>query len=211
MLSKKLIGSLMFLGPLLGIAMAFIEPAGMSEDSFAVKAQTMIDNSALTMISSMGFALAVMAIFIGIHYLARSMRGEDKPGSDLAGIASVFALLIVGVVMVSFGIEITVGEKESSWIGQGGDVVNALAISEAISQSVFFFNGVVILLLGIAIIRQKNLNQIVGGLFILFGACIVVGGIFSVGDNIGGMIWLTGFLGWLLTTIATGILIIRSA
>jgi hypothetical protein len=113
--------------------------------------------------------------------------------------------------MVSFGIEITVGEKESSWIGQGGDVVNALAISEAISQSVFFFNGVVILLLGIAIIRQKNLNQIVGGLFILFGACIVVGGIFSVGDNIGGMIWLTGFLGWLLTTIATGILIIRSA
>ncbi|MBU93454.1 MAG: hypothetical protein CL723_02550 [Chloroflexi bacterium] len=211
MLSKKLIGSLMFLGPLLGIAMAFIEPAGMSEDSFAVKAQTMIDNSALTMISSMGFALAVMAIFIGIHYLARSMQGEDKPGSDLAGIASVFALLIVGVVMVSFGIEITVGEKESSWIGQGGDVVNALAISEAISQSVFFFNGVVILLLGIAIIRQKNLNQIVGGLFILFGACIVVGGIFSVGDNIGGMIWLTGFLGWLLTTIATGILIIRSA
>ena len=211
MLSKKLIGSLMFLGPLLGIAMAFIEPAGMSEDSFAVKAQTMIDNSELTMISSMGFALAVMAIFIGIHYLARSMQGEDKPGSDLAGIASVFALLIVGVVMVSFGIEITVGEKESSWIGQGGDVVNALAISEAISQSVFFFNGVVILLLGIAIIRQKNLNQIVGGLFILFGACIVVGGIFSVGDNIGGMIWLTGFLGWLLTTIATGILIIRSA
>jgi len=210
MLSKKLIGSLMFLGPLLGIAMAFIEPAGMSEDSFAVKAQTMIDNSALTMISSMGFALAVMAIFIGIHYLARSMQGEDKPGSDLAGIASVFALLIVGVVMVSFGIEITVGEKESSWIGQGGDVVNALAISEAISQSVFFFNGVVILLLGIAIIRQKNLNQIVGGLFILFGACIVVGGIFSVGDNIGGMIWLTGFLGWLLTTIATGILFSNS-
>ena len=209
MLSKKLIGSLMLFGPLLGIAMVFVEPGGMSEVSFAERAQTMADNATQAMISSMGFASAVMAIFIGIHYLARSMQGEGKPGSDLAGLASVFALLIAGVVMVSIGIELTVGETESSWIDHGGDVVNALAISEAISMSIFFFNGVVILLLGIAIIRQKNLNQIVGGLFALFGACILVGGLFSAGGNLGGTIWFAGFLGWIFTTIAAGFLILR--
>ena len=207
--SKMLTGSLMFFGPLLGIIMVFVEPGSMSEAPFTDVAQTMADNSTLVMISGMGFALAVMAIFIGTAYLARSMQGEGKPGSDLAGLASVFALLLAGVVMVSIGIELAI--TDSSWIDQGGDVVNAIAISEAVSRSIFFFNGLVILLLGIAIIRQKNLNQIVGGLFALFGGCILVGGMASSGDNIGEMIWFIGFLGWIIMTMVLGILTILSA
>ena len=211
MMSKKLIGSFMLFGPFLAIATIFIEPGGTSEASFAETVQTMADNYLLSSISLKGWAAAVLAIFIGIHFLARSMQGEDKPGSDLAGLASIFALLVAGVAMVSLGIELTIGEKESSWIEQGGDVVNATALSSAISRSIFFFNGLVILFLGLAIVKQKNLNQIVGGLFAFFGACILIGGMFSAGDNLGGMIWFIGFLGFPFTTAATGFLILRSA
>jgi hypothetical protein len=211
MLSKKLIGSFMLFGPFLAIASLFIEPEPFDESTFAEVAQAMANNYALATISMIGWAAAILVIFIGIHYLARSMQGEEKPGSDLAGLASVFALLAAGVTMVSLGIDTTIGEKESSWVEQGGDVVNAHALSAAISRSVFIFNGIVMLFLGLAIVRQKNLNQIVGGLFAFFGACILFGGIFSAGDNWAGMIWFVGFLGFPIMTAAMGFLILRSA
>ena len=138
------------------------------------------------------------------------MQGEEKPGSDLAGLASVFALLAAGIAMVSLGIDTTVGEKESSWITQGGDVVSAHAMSAAIGRSIFMFNGVVMLFLGLAIVKQKNLHQIVGGLFAFIGACGLFGGIFSSGENWAGMIWFIGFLGFPIMTATTGFLILRS-
>ena len=113
--------------------------------------------------------------------------------------------------MVSLGIDTTIGEKESSWVESGGDVVNATALSSAIGRSVFILNGVVMLFLGLAIVRQKNLNQIVGGLFAFFGACVLFGGILSEGDNWAGLIWFIGFLGFPIMTAATGFLILRSA
>ena len=212
MLSKKLIGSFMLVGPFLAIISIFIEPGSLGDEgTFAESLQAMADNYALSMISNLAWAAAILAIFIGIYYLARSMQGENKPGSDLAGLASIFALLICGIVMVSTGLELTATERGSSWVTSGGDVLSAYAISEAIFRSVFVFDGVVMLLLGLAIVKQKNLSPIVGGFFAFFGACVLFGGMFSEGDNWAGMIWFIGFLGFPLTTATTGLLILRSA
>ena len=211
MLSKKLIGSFMLAGPLLAIASMFLDPPGGDDETFAQTLQGMAENYTIASISMVVWFVAIMIIFIGIHYLARSMQGEERPGSDLAGIASVFALLAAGVAVVSLGIDTTIGEKESSWIEQGGDVVNATALSAAIGRSVFMLNGVVMLFLGLAIVRQKNLNQIAGGLFTFFGACVLFGGILSAGDNWAGMIWFVGFLGFPIMTAVTGFLVLRSA
>ena len=200
----------MLVGPFLAIASLFIDPPS-DGATFAEVLHGMADNYALATIGMILWAAAILVIFIGLHYLARSMQGEDKPGSDLAGLASVFALLAAGVAMVSLGIDTTIGEKEGDWVKQGGDVVNAHALSEAIGRSLFVFNGVVMLFLGLAIVRQKNLNQIVGGLFAFFGACVLFGGIFSAGDNWAGMIWFVGFLGFPIMTAAIGFLILKSA
>ena len=211
MLSKKLIGSFMLAGPLLAIASMFLDPPGGDDETFAQTLQGMAENYTIASISMVVWFVAIMIIFIGIYYLARSMQGENKPGSDLAGLASIFALLIAGIAMVSSGMELTVTERESSWVTSGGDVLSAYAISEAIFRSVFVFDGVVMLLLGLAIVKQKNLSPIVGGFFAFFGACVLFGGMFSEGDNWAGMIWFIGFLGFPLTTIATGFLILKSA
>ena len=211
MLSKKLIGSFMLAGPLLAIASMFLDTPGGDDETFAQTLQGMAENYTIASISMVVWFVAIMIIFIGIYYLARSMQGENKPGSDLAGLASIFALLICGIVMVSTGMELTATERGSSWVTSGGDVLSAYAISEAIFRSVFVFDGVVMLLLGLAIVKQKNLSPIVGGFFAFFGACVLFGGMFSEGDNWAGMIWFIGFLGFPLTTIATGFLILKSA
>ena len=211
MLSKKLIGSFMLAGPLLAIASMFLDPPGGDDETFAQTLQGMAENYTIASISMVVWFVAIMIIFIGIYYLARSMQGENKPGSDLAGLASIFALLICGIVMVSTGMELTATERGSSWVTSGGDVLSAYAISEAIFRSVFVFDGVVMLLLGLAIVKQKNLSPIVGGFFAFFGACVLFGGMFSEGDNWAGMIWFIGFLGFPLTTAATGFLILRLA
>ena len=154
MLSKKLIGSFMLAGPFLAIASMFLDPPGGDDETFAQTLQGMAENYTIASISVVGWFVAIMIIFIGIYYLARSMQGENKPGSDLAGLASIFALLICGIVMVSTGLELTATERGSSWVTSGGDVLSAYAISEAIFRSIFVFDGVVMLLLGLAIVMQ---------------------------------------------------------
>ena len=211
MLSKKLIGSFMLAGPFMAIVSRFLDPPGGDDETFAQTLKGMAENYTIASISMVVWFVAIMIIFIGIYYLARSMQGENKPGSDLAGLASIFALLICGIVMVSTGLELTATERGSSWVTSGGDVLSAYAISEAIFRSVFVFDGVVMLLLGLAIVKQKNLSPIVGGFFAFFGACVLFGGMFSAGDNWAGMIWFIGFLGFPLTTATTGLLILRSA
>ena len=211
MLSKRLIGLFMFLGPILAIIMIILEQAyGRGGDSsFAEQLKTMSDNYALATIGSIGFAIAILAIFIGIHGLARSMQGENKPGSDLAGLASIFAILIAGIYMVSLGLELIATEKGSEWVKQGGDAINAFTISEAITRSIFVIDGLVMLFLGLAIFRQKNFNLIVGGLFTVFGVCVLLGSMLSAGDNWAGMIWFIGFLGFPIMTAVIGFLTLR--
>ena len=211
MLSKKLTGSFMLVGPLLAIVSMVLFSPGGDDQTFAQELQAMSENYAMASIAMVLFFAAIMMIFIGIHSLARSMQGENKPGSDFAGLASIFALLIAGLVMISTGMDLIVTEKESTWVTSGGDVVGTFAIGEAIIRSIFVFDGIVMLFLGLAIVKQKNINPIVGGLFTFLGMCVLVGGMLSEGDNWAGMIWFIGFLGFPIITAVTGILTLREA
>ena len=81
--------------------------------------------------------------------------------------------------------------------------------------------GASLLLLGIAIVRQKNLNQIVGGLAGLSGALFLTGMIMPSGDPdlaetstieaIGGFLWVIGFFSWIIMTMVIGGIIIKQA
>ena len=211
MLSKKLTGSFMLIGPLLAIVSMVLFSPGGDDQTFAQELQAMSENYAMASIAMVLFFAAIMMIFIGIHSLARSMQGENKPGSDFAGLASIFALLIAGLVMISTGMDLIVTEKESTWVTSGGDVIGTFAIGEAIIRSIFVFDGIVMLFLGLAIVKQKNISPIVGGLFTFLGLCVLLGGMLSEGDNWAGMIWFIGFLGFPIITAVTGILTLREA
>ena len=207
--SKMLTGSMLVFGPLLGIIMLFVEPGGTDEDKFAVAAQKMLDNSTLASLSGVGFTVAILAVTIGTAYLARSMQGEQKPGSDVAGLASVLALLSAAVIIVSSGLQMAI--LAPTWADKGGDITTALAIGDAIGGTTFLLMGGAALLLGIAIFRQKNLNHIAGAVTGLFGALLFGGWIIPGSNDVLGMIGFIGFLGWPIMTIVLGILTIRQA
>ena len=217
--SKMLTGSLMLGGMILGIIMVFVEPSVSETDNFAVSAQQLMDNSTQAHLGGVGTTVAMFAVLIGTAYLARSMQGEDKSGSDLAGLASVLAFISVTVLAVSGVIQDSL--LSTSFADRGGDAGTTYAISEGIGNGAFGFIGVTILLLGIAIFRQKNLNQIVGGVTGLFGVLLTLGLILPAADPgldssstieaIGGMSWFIGFLGWIIMTMVIGGITIRQA
>ena len=217
--SKMLTGSLMLGGMILGIIMVFVEPSVSETDNYAVSAQQLMDNSTQAHLGAVGNMVAMLAVLIGTAYLARSMQGEDKPGSELAGLASVLAFISVTVFAVSGVLQDSL--LSTSFADRGGDVGTTFAISEGIGNGAFGFIGVTILLLGIAIFRQKNLNQIVGGVTGLFGVLLTLGLILPAADPgldssstieaIGGMSWFIGFLGWIIMTMVIGGITIRQA
>ena len=208
--SKMLTGSMLVIGPILAIIMLFLEPGGTTDsDTFAVAVQGLLDNSTLGEITAVGWTVAMLAITIGTAYLSRSMQGEQKLGSDLAGLASVLAFLSAGIVAVGSGLNMAI--FDSSWTNQGGDATNAVAIGEAIFRGVFMLAGATSLLLGIAIFRQKNLNQIAGGITGLLGALLLLGWIIPGDSEILGLIGFIGFLGWPIMTVVLGILTILQA
>lgn len=208
--SKMLTGSMLVIGPILAVIMLLIEPGGTTESaSFSDTAQNLLDSPTLGGITGVGWTVAALAITVGTAYLARSMQGEQKPGSDLAGLASVLALLAAVIVAVDHGLHNVV--FDSGWTEQGGDAANAIAIGEAVFRGMFTFIAAASLLLGIAIFIQKNLNQIAGVITALFGALLLVGWILPFESEILDFVGFIGFLGWPIMTIVLGVLTILSA
>ena len=217
--SKMLTGSMLLGGMILGIIMVIVETPPSETDSFAIAIQKLIDNSTQARLVGVGFTIAMLGALIGLGYLARSMQGEQKPGSDLAGLASVFAFLAAAVITVSAGIQLSL--MDASYADRGGDVANAYAIAEGLGLSMFGLIGASMFLLGIAIVRQKNLNQIVGGLTALSGAFFLFGMLMPSGDPglaetstaeaIGGISWFIGFLSWIIMTMVIGGITIKQA
>jgi len=214
-----LTGSMMLGGMILGFIMTFLETSVSETDSFAVVTQQLIDSSMQTALSGTVFSISILATLIGTAYLARSMQGENRSGSDIAGLASVLAFLAAAILLVSSGLQNSL--LDTSYTERGGDPAVAYAISEAIAHSSFSLIGASILLLGIAIVRQKNLNLILGAFTGLFGLFLLVGGAMPSGDPgldstttaeaVGGILWFIGFLGWFVTTMVIGGFTIKQA
>ena len=217
--SKMLTGSMMLGGMILGFIMTFLETSTSETDSFAVVAQQLIDSPMQTALSGTVFTISILATLIGTAYLARSMQGENRSGSDIAGLASVLAFLAAAILLVSSGLQNSL--LDTSYTERGGDPAVVYAISEGIAHSSFSLIGASILLLGIAIVRQKNLNLILGAVTGLFGLLLLIGGVIPAGDPgldsttaieaVGGILWFIGFLGWFVTTMVIGGFIIKQA
>ena len=217
MISKSLIGWMLVLGPIAAIIFVFLEPQGASEE-FAVSLQAKLDNPTLARVTTIGLTGALSSIFIGTIFFARSMAEAQKSGSNLAAIGSILVLFSAVAFSISSVIHLTV--LHPSFVTNGGNNLQAYAIAEAIFDGTMLISGSYLLLIGIAIVKQQNLNQIAGWITALFGTCLLIGTILPAGDPslettttvgaIAGMLWFIGFLGWPIITLAIGILVLRS-
>ena len=217
MISKTLIGWMLVLGPIAAIIFIFLTP-GLASDEYAVSLQAKLDNPTLARITTIGLTGALSSIFIGTIFFARSMAEAQKLGSNLAAIGSILVLFSAVAFSISSVIHLTV--LNPSFVTNGGNNLQAYAIAEAIFDGTMLISGSYLLLIGIAIVKQQNLNQIAGWIAALFGTCLLIGTILPAGDPdlettttvgaVAGMSWLIGFLGWPIITLVKGILVLRS-
>ncbi len=217
MISKTLIGWMLVLGPIAGVILILLEPSAATEH-FAVNIQASFDNPTLARVTAIGITVAISTIFIGTIFFARSMAEAQKPGSNLAAIGSILVLFSAVAFSISSVIHLTV--LNPSFVTNGGNNLQAYAIAEAIFDGTMLISGSYLLLIGIAIVKQQNLNQIAGWITALFGTCLLIGTILPAGDPdlettttvgaVAGMSWLIGFLGWPIITLVKGILVLRS-
>jgi hypothetical protein len=150
-------------------------------------------------------SVVFVSTFIGLALLARSMQGDDTAGgayATLAGIISV-GLATIGIAATGLSAGALQASETSVEIA-----VNIEAVSAAMFSGLFFFWGITNLLLGVAIVMQKNLHVVIGWLFVLIGAFIVITVLVDIDfpDVVGFAIWI----GMSLVTAAAGVLTLRA-
>ena len=199
--SKTLTGILLIIGPIIFAVTIFAGFPGNSGNEDWVTADYIKEIAANLGLHKTGTLVelaAIIAMMTGWVFLAQAMNQNGKPGSLLAKVATILPLICLPIAVASSGLAMSVAWAiEDNLMTEAGMLWGA---AEGMSTTVFNVIGISWILLGIGIILQKNLHLILGIFIIIIGAAMFLMNI------IGGFLWIPGFLGFLLLSLATGIL-----
>ena len=200
--SKTLTGLLLTIGPILFAITIFagFPGAGGNEDWVTADyVKEIAANIGLHKTGTLIELAGIIAMMTGWIFLAHSMHGDGKPGNLLAKVAVILPLICLPIAVASTGLSLSVG-----WAIEDGLMAEAgmlYGVSEGIAGTIFNVLGISWILIGIAIVLQKNLHLILGIVVIIIGAAMFVA---NIADN--DIIWMIAFLGMLIGSLATGIL-----
>ena len=147
----------------------------------------------------MGFG-GMGAVFIGFLNISRKMAAGDGAGSSYANISAIMAMILI--VMMAMGISIEWAVTEASDATEGARL---MLHSAALETPFNLVGGLLLVLLGIGIILEKNFHIIIGGLTVVAGAGFLLGNVDALG--------VAGFIGWIgmmLVALGLGVQTLRS-
>ena len=147
----------------------------------------------------MGFG-GMGAVFIGFLNISRKMAAGDGAGSSYANISAIMAMTLV--VMMAIGLSIEWAVTEASDATEGARL---MLHSGALETSFNLAGGLLMVLLGIGIILEKNFHIIIGGLAVVAGAGFLLGNVDAI-DVVG----FIGWIGMMLVALALGVQTLRS-
>mgnify|MGYP001344089839 CR=1 FL=1 len=207
MSSKNLSGWLLIAGPILtfvviGILWSILIGDG---ETSAESVKEMVENLQLSKILVAVGSLAFVSTFIGLAMLAWSMHGEEQPGSAYASVAGIIFVGITAIGMAATGMNYGIMDAAAK------NLTEAIQI-DAVSNNglfpgLFWFWGIGNVVLGTAIVIQKNLHEILGWVFVVIGILMSLLTIVDVdvNDGVGFGIWIV----LSLITVAAGVLTLR--
>ena len=198
--SKMQTSLLLIIGPIVAlVGWMFIYPAG--EGVATMDAADLMADPGLSKVGMLlGFG-GMAALFIGLLNVSRKMASGGGPGASYANISGIAALVLVVLCAFMLGIEWAVAEASSDAIG-----IDLMQISVASETTFFTSCGILMLLLGVGIILEKNYHIAIGGLAVIAG----LGFLASFG---GESLEMGGFVGWLvmmLVALGIGVQTLRS-
>ena len=203
--SKTLTGLLLTIGPILFAITIFAGFPGTGGNEDWVTADYVAEIAANIGLHKTGTLIelaGIITMMTGWIFLAQAMNQNGKPGSLFAKVATILPLICLPIAVASTGLALSVGWAiEDGLMTEAGILYGA---SEGVNSTVFNVLGISWILLGIAMILQKNLHLILAILIIVIGAAMFLMNI------VGGFLWIPGFLGFLILSLATGILTVIS-
>jgi hypothetical protein len=197
--SKMQTGLLLILGTIVSlVGWMAIYPAG--DGTAAENAAALMADPTLAKLGMlMGFG-GMGALFIGFLNISRKMAAGNGAGASYANISAIMAMTLIVMMAIGIGIEWAVTETSDATEG-----VRLMLHSVALETPFNLVGGLLMVLLGIGIILEKNFNRIIGGLAVVTGALFIISNIDAVA--MGGFI---GYIGTMLVALGLGVQTLRS-
>jgi len=197
--SKMQTGLLLILGTIVSLVGWMAIYPGDDSATAESAAKLMADPTLAKLGMLMGFG-GMGAVFIGFLNISRKMAAGDGAGSSYANISAIMAMTLV--VMMAIGISIEWAVTEASDATEG---TSLMLHSAALETPFSLAGGLLMVLLGIGIILEKNFHIIIGGLTVVAGAGFLLGNVDAI-DFVG----FFGFIGMMLVALGLGIQTLRS-
>jgi hypothetical protein len=197
--SKMQTGLLLILGTVVSFVGWMAIYPGDDSATAESAAKLMADPTLAKLGMLMGFG-GMGAMFIGFLNISRKMAAGDGAGSSYANISAIMAMTLV--VMMAIGISIEWAVTEASDATEGARL---MLHSAALETPFSLGGGLLLVLLGVGIILEKNFHIIIGGLAVVAGAGFLLGNVDAVE--------MAGFIGWIgmmLVGLALGVQTLRS-
>ena len=199
--SKALTGLLLAVGPILMAVAIFggFPATGAGDEDSAFYVAKIAENMNMHIIGTILETTGIISLMTGWIFLAHSMHGDGKPGNLLSKVAVILPLICLPIAVVSSGLALSVGYAiEDGLMAEAGML---FGVSLGVSATVFNILGISWILIGIAMVLQKNLHLILAIITIVIGAAMFAG---PIADT--EIVWMIAFLGFLIVSLATGIL-----
>ena len=142
----------------------------------------------------------MLAVFIGVLNITRSMAMAGGAGSFYANVATVLGMALVAGLVMNMGLEYGIAEATSA---AGG--VTLAGVSLAMEGAFQLAMGIVVLMLGVGIALDKNFHVGAAAIAVIAGFMLLVSN-FVDADAIG----FAGWIGFMLTSLVLGGLSIRA-
>ena len=197
--SKMQTGLLLILGTVVSLVGWMAIYPGDDSATAESAAALMADPTLAKLGMLMGFG-GMGAVFIGFLNISRKMAAGDGAGSSYANISAIMAMILI--VMMAMGISIEWAVTEASDATEG---TRLMLHSAALETPFSLVGGLLLVLLGIGIILEKNFHIIIGGLAIIAGAGFLLGNVNAV--DVAGF---AGWIGMMLVALALGVQTLRS-
>ena len=172
--SKALTGLLLIIGPILMTIVIFGGFPGSGGNEDWVTSDYVAEIAANIQLHTIGTLIetaGIIAMMTGWIFLACSMHGSGKPGSLLAKIAIILPLICLPIAVVSSGLSMAVAWAiEDDLMTEAGMLYG---VSEGVAGTIFNVIGISWILLGIAMILQKNLHLILAIVVIVVGLSLI--------------------------------------
>ena len=198
-MNSKVVGIMLILGPILimGVWLAGLVP-NTSNVSPSESMTTILAEKDLAEIGSILQFFGVIFMFMGLYFLAKSLKSDNAVSNQLAEIGGLLLLLVVpiwAVFMGSWATAIDYAEK------YGSDVGVTIISSSLMLETGGLLLVVGLFVLGISLTILQKYKRVIGALFIIASVVAFIDMIVDVEA-----LAIIGWMGMFLTTLITGVL-----